>query len=104
MTDAKRYAIRLRRIGNQLGSMVCFGISGFNEGWMSRKVRKVIKHLGDGRVCRRAMRIGYAEDLNIIMAAAIVVHPTVRTFFRRVMSQRNIRQIAHAIVGAQHHA
>ena len=50
------------------------------------------------------MCICNAEDLDIIMAAAIVVHAAVRTFFRCVMPQRNIRQIAHAIVSAQHHA
>ena len=50
------------------------------------------------------MCIFNAEDLDIIMAAAIIVHAAVRTFFRRIVTQGNIRQIAHAIVGAQDHA
>lgn len=48
------------------------------------------------------MCVGNAEYLYIVMAATIVIHAAVGTFFGGVMTQRNILQIAHAVMGAHH--
>jgi len=37
------------------------------------------------------------------MAATIVVHAAIVTFLCGIMTQRNVRQIAHAVMGAHHH-
>lgn len=48
------------------------------------------------------MCVGNAEYLYVVMAATIVIHAAVGTFFGGVMTQRNILQIAHAVMGAHH--
>lgn len=50
------------------------------------------------------MGVGDPADLNLVMAATIVVHAAIPAFLSGVMPDRNIRQIAHTIMGAHHHA
>ena len=50
------------------------------------------------------MCVGNVEYLYIVMAATIVIHATIPAFLSGVMPDRNIRQIAHTIMSAHHHA
>ncbi len=102
MTDAKGYAVRFRRIRHE------------HRDTRHTKLRKLqyirnrdygSRYYGmvDSNGRHRPMGIGDPADLDLVMAATIVVHAAIVTFLCGIMTQRNVRQIAHAVMGAHHH-
>ena len=86
MENAEGWTVRVRWLGNDSRNECGLKTRYMNRrhGWRQDRLNTI--PLTDGRPGSRTMRVGNAEYLYIIMAATIIIHAAVGTFFGGVMT------------------